>query len=139
MVINKSLTPALQADAIVATIDLQTYSPLARKGLDVSGDLGYGFMIQAKDEQRQGSLRLSWANDVIGFVIDGSHYRRKQLTDNREVGLYDELSSATDTTFGATEIDIRQYQIERWNNGLFGGIEYEPVAGQRIHAKAIFT
>ena len=139
MVINKSLTPALQADAIVATIDLQTYSPLARKGLHVAGDLGYGFMNQGKGEQRQGSLRLSWANDAVGIVIGGSHYRRKQLTDNREVGLYDEPSSATDATFGPTEIDIRQYRIERWNNGLFGGIEYEPVAGQRIYAKAIFT
>ncbi len=139
MVINKSLTPALQADAIVATIDLQTYSPLAQKGLHVTGDLGYGFMNQGKGEQRQGSLRLSWANDVVGIVIGGSHYRRKQLTDNREVGLYDEPSSVTDTTFGPTEVDIRQYQIERWSNGLFGGIEYEPVAGQRIYAKAIFT
>lgn len=139
MVVNKSLTPALQADAIVATIDLQTYSPLAQKGLHVSGDLGYGFMDQGKGEQRQGSLRMSWANDVFGVVIGGSHYRRKQLTDNREVGLYDAPSSAIDTTFGPTEIDIRQYQIERWNNGLFGGIEYEPVPGQRIYAKAIFT
>lgn len=139
MVINKSLTPALQADAVVATIDLKTYSPLAQKGLHVSGDLGYGFMDQGKGEQRQGSLRLSWANDVVGIVVGGSHYRRKQLTDNREVGLYDEPSTPTDATFGPTEVDIRQYQIERWSNGLFGGIEYEPVAGQRIYAKAIFT
>lgn len=139
LVVNKSLTPALQADAIVASIDLRTVSPLERKGLHVTGDLGYGFMDQGNDEQRQGSLRLSWANDKVGIVIGGSHYRRKQLTDNREVGLYDEPSSSTDTTFGPTEIDIRQYVIERWNNGLFAGIEYEPNPGQRIYAKAIFT
>lgn len=139
MVINKSLTPALQADAIVATVDLRTYSPLERKGLHLSGDLGYGFMNQGKGEQRQGSLRLSWANDVLGVVIGGSHYRRKQLTDNREVGLYDEPSSATDTTFGPTEFDIRQYEIERWSNGLIGGIEYAPEEGQRIYVKGIFT
>ncbi|MEY4721418.1 MAG: hypothetical protein RIQ46_1143, partial [Pseudomonadota bacterium] len=139
MVINKSLTPALQADAIVASVDLRTYSPLERKGLHVSGDLGYGVMNQGKGEQRQGSLRLSWANDVFGVVIGGSHYRRKQLTDNREVGLYDEPSSPTDTTFGPTEIDIRQYQIERWSNGLFGGVEFAPEDGKRLYAKAIFT
>jgi TonB-dependent receptor len=69
MVINKSLTPALQADAIVATVDLQTYSPLSRKGLHVSGDVGYGFMNLGKGEQRQGSLRASWANDVFGVVV----------------------------------------------------------------------
>ena len=139
MVINKSLTPEIPADAIVANVDLRTWSPLERKGLHVVGDLGYGFMDLGKGEQRQGSLRVSWANDTFGVVLGGSHYRRKQLTDNREVGAYDEPSSATDATFGPTEFDIRQYEIERWNNGLFGGVEYEPVAGQRIWAKAIFT
>lgn len=139
MVVNKSLTPEIPADAIVANVDLRTWSPMGRKGLHVVGDLGYGFMDLGKGEQRQASLRVSWSNDTFGVVLGGSHYRRKQLTDNREVGAYDEPSSATDTTFGPTEIDIRQYEIERWSNGLFGGVEYEPVAGQKIWAKAIFT
>jgi len=139
MVINKSLTPDIPADAIVANVDLRTWSPMERKGLHVTGDLGYGFMNLGKGEQRQGSLRVSWSNDTFGVVLGGSHYRRKQLTDNREVGAYDAPSSPTDTTFGPTEIDIRQYEIERWNNGLFGGVEFEPVAGQKIWAKAIFT
>jgi TonB-dependent receptor len=137
--INKSLTPAIPADAIVASIDLRTYSPLEKTGFHVNGDIGYGFMDFGKGEQRQGSLRVSWANDVVGVVLGGSHYRRKQLTDNREVGLYDDPSSSTDTTFGPTEIDIRQYEIERWNNGLYGAIEYAPTDGERLYAKAIFT
>ncbi len=131
MVINKSLTSDLQADAVVATIDLRTYSPMERKGLHVSGDLGYGYMGLGGGEQRQGSLRLSWSNDVVGFVIGGSHYRRKQLTDNREVGAYD--------ANGPTEFDVRQYKLERWNNGLFGGLEFSPEDGQRLYAKAIFS
>lgn len=139
LVVNKSLTPDLQADAIVANIDLRTWSPMDRRGLHISGDIGYGLMDQGDGEQRQGSLRLSWSNDTIGFVIGGSHYRRKQLTDNREVGLYDRASSATDTTFGPTEFDIRQYQIERWSNGLFAGVEWQPAEGTRLFAKTIFT
>lgn len=139
LVVNKSMTPALQADSIVASIDLRTFSPLERKGLNVTGDIGYGFMNHGGGEQRQASLRVSWSNDTFGVVIGGSHYRRKQLTDNREVGLYDEPSSSTDVTFGPTEIDIRQYEIERWNNGLFGAVEYQPTEGQKIYAKAIFT
>ncbi|MBB4860930.1 TonB-dependent receptor [Novosphingobium chloroacetimidivorans] len=131
MVINKSLTSNLQADAVVATIDLKTYSPMERKGLHVSGDAGYGFMDLGKGEQRQGSLRLSWSNDTFGVVVGGSHYRRKQLTDNREVGAYD--------ANGPTEFDIRQYEIERWNNGLFAGVEFSPQEGQRLYAKAIFS
>jgi TonB-dependent receptor len=131
MVINKSLTSNLQADAVVATIDLKTYSPMEQKGLHVSGDAGYGFMDLGKGEQRQGSLRLSWSNDTFGVVVGDSHYRRKQLTDNREVGLYD--------ANGPTEFDIRQYEIERWSNGLFAGVEYSPQEGQRLYAKAIFS
>lgn len=139
LAINKSLTADIPADAIVANINLRTYSPLDRRGFHVSGDAGYGFMNQGNGEQRQGSLRLSWASDHFGIVLGGSHYRRQQITDNREVGLYDEPSSATDVTFGPTEFDIRQYEIERWNNGLFAGLEYQPVEGQRLYAKAIFT
>lgn len=139
IVVNKSLTPALQSDAIVASVDLRTFSPMERRGLHVSSDVGYGFMDQGKGEQRQGSIRLSWSNDTFGMMIGGSHYRRKQLTDNREVGLYDEPSSTTDSTFGPTEVDIRQYKIERWSNGVFGGLEFSPEDGERLYATAIFT
>lgn len=131
MAINKSLTPDQQADAIVATIDLKTYSPMDRTGLHITGDLGYGFMDQGGGEQRQGSLRASWSNDTFGIVLGGSHYRREQLTDNREVGAYDAK--------GPTEFDIRQYQIERWNNGLFGGIEFAPTPELHIFAKGVFS
>jgi TonB-dependent receptor len=131
MVVNKSLTSDLQADAVVATIDLRTYSPMDQDGLHVSGDAGYGFMDLGKGEQRQASMRLSWSNDTFGVVVGGSHYRRKQLTDNREVGAYD--------ANGPTEFDIRQYEIERWNNGLFAGVEFSPEEGQRLYAKAIFS
>lgn len=139
LAINKSLTSNLQAEAIVANIDLRTYSPMSEKGLNVQDDLGYGIMALGGGEQRQGSLRASWSNDVFGVVLGGSHYRRHQVTDNREVGLYDEPSGATDTQFGPTEIDIRSYRLIRENNGLFAGIEYQPVEGQRLWAKAIYT
>lgn len=139
LAINKSLTSNLQAEAIVANIDLRTYSPMSEKGLNVQGDLGYGIMALGGGEQRQASLRASWSNDVFGIVLGGSHYRRHQVTDNREVGLYDEPSSTTDTQFGPTEIDIRSYRLIRENNGLFAGLEYQPVEGQRLWAKAIYT
>lgn len=139
MAVNKSLVPSLSAEAIVASIDLRTYSPMEREGLHVSGDLGYGFMDQGGGEQRQGSARISWSNDTFGVVVGASHYRRKQITDNREVGLYDAPSSTSDTTFGPTEIDIRQYQIERWSNGAFAALEYRPAEGTRLFSNFIFT
>ncbi|RVT91340.1 TonB-dependent receptor [Sphingomonas crocodyli] len=131
MAINKSLTSDLQAEAIVANIDLRTYSPLAQNGFHLQGDLGYGFMELGGKDQRQGSLRASWANDVFGVVVGASHYRRKQLTDNREVGAYD--------ANGPTVFDIRQYEVERENNGAFAAIEFEPADGQRFYARSIYT
>ena len=139
LAINKSLTSDLQAEAIVANIDLRTYSPMSEKGLNVQGDLGYGVMALGGGEQRQGSLRAGWSNDVFGVVVGGSHYRRHQVTDNREVGLYDEPTNAADTQFGPTELDIRSYRLVRENNGLFAGLEFEPIDGQRMWAKAIYT
>lgn len=139
MTVNKSLTADQQADAIVATIDLKTWSPLDNDGFSIAGDIGYGVMDQGGGEQRQGSLRASWSNGTIGVVLGGSHYRRVQTTDNREVGLYDEPANAADTTFGPTEFDIRQYRLERWSNGLFGGIELAATPELRLFVKGIFT
>ncbi|MCJ2179433.1 TonB-dependent receptor [Novosphingobium album (ex Hu et al. 2023)] len=132
MVINKSLTSNLQADAIVATIDLKTYSPLDRKGFHVDGDLGYGMMGHGGGQQRQGSLRLSWSNDNVGFVLGGSHYLRDQITDNREPGYNDETGEPT-------AFSVRSYKLERYNNGLFGGVEWSPKAGQKLYAKVIWS
>ncbi|MBP7952011.1 MAG: TonB-dependent receptor [Sphingorhabdus sp.] len=137
--VNKSLTPDLTAEAVVANIDLRTYSPLSETGLHVKGDIGYGYQELGGGEQRQGSIRASWANDVVGLVVGGSHYQREQTTDNREVGAYDEPTSATDTQFGPTEIDIRSYRLTRQSNGAFAGIEYEPVEGQKIFANVVFS
>lgn len=139
MAINKSLTADIQAEAIVANIDLRTYSPLNERGLNVQADLGYGWMALGEREQRQGSLRVSWSNDNFGIVLGGSHYRRLQTTDNREVGLYDNPSDAADTTFGPTEIDIRSYRLARENNGLFAGVEGRLSDNLLLFAKAIYT
>jgi len=130
LVVNKSLTPNLTAEAITANVDLQTFSPMSDPGFHVSGDLGYGFMDLGNGEQRQGSLRASWSNDMFGIAIGGSHYLRDQTTDNRESG-YDAL--------GPTDIDVRNYQLERSNNGLFGVIEAQPSDGLRLYVRGIYT
>lgn len=130
MRINKSLTPDLTAEAITANIDLRTYSPLVEDGLNVTGDVGYGFMDLGGGEQRQGSIRAGWSNGTWAFALGGSHYRRKQITDNREAD-YDEL--------GPTDIDIRSYHLTRENNGLFGAIEFSPQDGQKLYVRGIYT
>ncbi len=128
--VNKSLTPDITAEAITANVDMRTYSPLSKQGVNISGDLGYGFMDLGKGEQRQGSLRASWSNDTFGVVVGGSHYKRHQTTDNREAE-YDAL--------GPLNIDIRSYILDRENNSLFGAIELAPSEGLKFYARGIYT
>lgn len=134
--VNKSLTPDLTAEAVTANVDLVTYSALGSDGLTVSGDVGYGFMDLGGGEQRQGALRLGYATDTLGIVIGGSHYKRRQLTDNREFGY---SISPNDGELAPTDFDIRQYILDRETNGLYGNVEFEPVAGQKFFARAIYT
>lgn len=133
MVVNKSLTPDITSEAITALVDLQTFSPLddGRRGLSVTGDAGYGFMDLGDGQQRQGSLRLSWRNDRFGIAIGGSHYLRDQVTDNREAG-YDANGIPID-------IDIRNYELRRQNNGLFGAVEFRPNDDLKFFVTGIYT
>lgn len=130
LVINKSLTPDLTAEAITANVDLRTYSPMSIEGFALSGDVGYGFMDLGDGAQRQGSLRVSWSSDTVGVALGGSHYQRDQVTDNREAG-YDAL--------GPTDIDIRNYRLERTNNGAFATIEAKPSDALTLYARGIYT
>lgn len=129
--ISKSLTSDLSAEAVVANVDLRTYSALDNPGLKLQADAGYGEMELGGGKQEQYSLRASWSNGKLGFLAGGSHYLREQVTDNREVGLYD--------TLGPTELDIRNYQLERANDSYFAGIEYQATDELSLFAKAIYT
>jgi TonB-dependent receptor len=131
--VNKTLTPDITAEAITALVDLQTFSPIddGKAGFGVTGDAGYGVMDLGGGQQRSGSLRVSWTNDRIGFALGGSHYLREQVTDNREAG-YDANGIPID-------IDIRNYELTRQNNGLFGAFEFRPSNDLKFSVTGIFT
>tara|TARA_A100001391_G_scaffold119169_4_gene81045 strand:+ start:43378 stop:46005 length:2628 start_codon:yes stop_codon:yes gene_type:complete len=135
LVINKSLTPDITAEAVTANVDLVTYSALDRGGLHVSGDLGYGWMELGDGDQRQGSLRASYGGDTWGIVVGGSHYIREQVTDNREYG----YSIGSDGELAPKDYDVRNYKLDRTTNGLFAGIEVEPTANLRVYLNGIYT
>jgi TonB-dependent receptor len=133
MVVNKSLTPDITSEAITALVDLQTFSPIddGQDGIQITGDVGYGLMSLGEGPQRQGSLRLSWTDDRFGIAIGGSHYRRNQVTDNREAG-YDGNGIPID-------IDIRNYELTRENNGLFGAFEFRPSEDLKLFVNGVYT
>jgi TonB-dependent receptor len=133
LVVNKSLTPDITAEAITALVDLQTYSPLddGKRGFSVTGDAGYGFMDLGGGQQRSGSLRASWTNDKIGIALGGSHYLRDQVTDNREAGYSDDGAPL--------DIDVRTYELRRETNGLFGAFEVRASDDLKLFVNGIYT
>ncbi len=135
LVVNKSLTPDITAEAVTANVDLITYSALDKAGLSVSGDVGYGWMELGGGEQRQASLRASYGGDNWGLVLGGSHYKRQQVTDNREFG----YNTGSDGKLAPRDYDVRNYILDRQTNGLFGNFEVEASDELRFYLSGIYT
>lgn len=131
LAVNKSLTPDLPAEAVVAQIDLRTYSPFDRLGTDLQGELGLGRMDLGGGQQRQGSLRGAWSNDAFGVMAAVSHYRREQVTDNREF--------AYDASRIISSFDARNYRLERENNGASLGAAWRPAEGHEVFLKWVYS
>ncbi len=135
LVVNKSLTPDLTAEAVTSNVDLVTYSALGNDGLSVNGDIGYGWMDLGGGEQRQGSLRLGYGSDNWGLVLGGSHYKREQVTDNREYG----YSTGSDGELAPRDFDVRNYLLDRETNGLYGKFEAEVSPSTTFYVSGIYT
>ncbi|MBW0150972.1 MAG: TonB-dependent receptor [Phenylobacterium sp.] len=128
--VNKSLTPDLSAEAIVARVNLRTFSPFDKAGFALSGDVGLGEMQLGGGKQEQYAMRASWSGDQFGVILAGSHYSREQVTDNREFA-YDAA--------GPTILDVRSYRLVRESNGGLFGVEYRPNDDHRLFAKSLYT
>src|SRR3546814_16909831 len=67
------------------------------------------------------SGRLSWADDMFGITLAGSHMKFEQQTDNSE--------PRYDAT-GLNNLSNAKYIIEREINSLSGKLEFAPADGQ---------
>jgi TonB-dependent receptor len=128
--VNKSLTPDLSAEAIVARVNLRTFSAFDRRGLNIQGDAGSGEMVLGGGRQEQYSLRGSWSGEKLGLIAAISHYLRDQTTDNRE--------NTYDAAGLPTTLDFRNYTLERESNGGILGLEYRINDDHRLFAKSLY-
>ena len=128
--VNKSLTPDLSAEAVVARVNLRTFSPFDAQGFALSGDVGRGEMNLGGGAQEQYAVRASWSGDQFGVILAGSHYSREQITDNREFA-YDAA--------GPTILDYRNYRLVRESNGGMFGLEFRPNDDHKLFFKSLYT
>src|SRR3546814_7159703 len=74
----------MPAEALAGRVNIKTYSAMANPGFHGLIDGGYGFVDQGDGPQEQISGRLSWADDMFGITLAGSHMKFEQQTDNSE-------------------------------------------------------
>jgi TonB-dependent receptor len=129
--VNKTLTPAMPAEALAGRVNIETVSPMSKRSFSGQVGLGYGPMDLGDGKQRQGDARLSWSNETFGVLIGGSTYRRDQLTDNREFD-YDEHGVPT-------MFDFRSYQLERETNSGMLKLEWRPAEGHSLSLSSLYT
>src|SRR3546814_2571549 len=95
---------------------------MANPGFHGLIDGGYGFVDLGDGPQEQISGRLSWADDMFGITLAGSHMKFEQQTDNSE--------PRYDAT-GLNNLRNAKYIIEREINSLSGKLEFAPADGHR--------
>src|SRR3546814_16031221 len=74
----------MPAEALAGRVNIKTYSAMANPGFHGLIDGGYGFVDLGDGPQEQISGRLSWAADMFGITLAGSHMKFEQQTDNNE-------------------------------------------------------
>ena len=129
--LNKTLLADMPAEALAGRVNIKTWSAMDKPGFNGFLDLGYGFVDLGDGPQEQASGRLSWANDMFGITIAGSHSQFEQQTDNSE--------PRYDATGALRELRNAKYIIEREINSLSGKIEFKPAEGHKITATSLYT
>lgn len=128
--LDKTLTPAMPAEALSGRVNIETYSALANPGFHALVDAGYGKLDLGDGPQEQLAARLSWGNDKFGVVLTGSHFQFEQQTDNAEPRF---------DAIGVRELRNAKYIIVRETNSLFGKLEYAPSDEHKIRFSSLYT
>ena len=123
---NKAVTPDMPGGAVAGFVNIRTFSPFDREGASVSGEAGYGEQELGGGPINRYNFRASWSGERFGVVAFGSHNRRKQITDNRELDVALNGSGA----LLVNEVDFRNYIVEREDNAYGGTVEVRP--GERL-------
>lgn len=128
--LNKTLTPAMDAQSLAGQVDIRTYSPMAHPGFHLQTAAGKGVVDLGNGPQTQYSARGSWSNDRLGAVLAGSHYIFEQQTDNTEPRF---------DAVGMSQVRAAKYVIRRETNSLSAGLEYQLAEGHKLTFNSLYS
>jgi TonB-dependent receptor len=134
IVAHKAITPDLPGEAVAGFVDIRTFNPFDIEGPSLSLEGGMGEQGLGDGDIRKWNGRVSYSNDTLGVVLFASHNLREQVTDNREYDIRLEDGGVV-----PTELDFRNYFVDREDNAYGGTVELRPQEGIRIFARTLFS
>ncbi|MGD2131680.1 MAG: TonB-dependent receptor [Maricaulaceae bacterium] len=138
IIVTKSLTPDLDADAIGGTIDIQTSSAFDRDGAFMSARIGGVYTESTEDLSPRIGLRASniFADGQLGISGSLSYREREFATENLEVD--GEWILEGDSLWNE-EVELRDYIVTRKRTNAALNFDFRPNANTDLYLRTLFS
>lgn len=132
IVVSKTLSPDMEADAIGGSANFITKNAPAKKAVQAS--VGAGFNAQAQKPVYNAALSFGnrSKNGKFGYFAGGSLYSRNWATDNYQVFYGSNIDQSL------SRLELRDYEGQRNTVGLNAALEYKFNDRARIYAKGVY-
>lgn len=117
--VNKVLTPAMDADAIGASVNLVTRAAPASPRASVTLGSGYNFLSEQPMGLASGVVAQRFAGGRLGVVLSGSYFDHRLGSDNIE----GEWDGSAASPYLAT-LEVRRYDIDRTRRSVSASVDY---------------
>ncbi|WP_129020998.1 TonB-dependent receptor [Edaphocola flava] len=132
IVVSKTLSPDMEADAIGGSANFITKNAPAKKAVQAS--IGAGFNAQAQKPVYNAALSFGnrSKNGKFGYFAGGSLYSRNWATDNYQVFYGSNIDQSL------SRLELRDYEGQRNTLGANAALEYKFNDRARIYAKGVY-
>ncbi|MDT4841728.1 Vitamin B12 transporter BtuB [compost metagenome] len=132
IVVSKTLSPDMEADAIGGSANFITKNAPAKKAVQAS--IGAGFNAQAQKPIYNAALSFGnrSKNGKFGYFAGGSLYSRNWATDNYQVFYGSNIDQSL------SRLELRDYEGQRNTLGANAALEYKFNDRARIYAKGVY-
>ena len=140
LTVQKAVTPNMSGASVAGNVDIRTRRAFDYAGQTLTGKLGYGHVKLGGGEELDGNLVYSniFMDGKLGFVAQGSYYKREMATDNWETDPY--LSNTVDPAkHFAREHENKHYRLTRYSISGSGRLDYKFNDESSVFLSSIYT
>ncbi len=137
--VNKALTPDMDADAIGGSINLETEKASAKQ--KISGTLGSGYSLLTEKLIYRGQFSYSnrFEDGKIGLILEGSVLDKSTRSDDVEPYWDYTDENNKDATAFTSELQIRQYYVERLRKSFSATLDFELDKNHNIYVTGMYN